>query len=173
MEIKEAIIKAKEMMEKRKEQLELQKEKWAKIKVEQQQKDIQLRESKKKLEKELLNKWREKADEFFKAQDNVEGIKFIEEKGGHFALERGDRYALYLCSDGSFKEQYWGMYMGNSNIQKVNSAGFGIEKIKRILRLNLKELVIEQILELGKPKRHQVDTITDKITSKVFNEIFG
>ncbi|MBI4980470.1 hypothetical protein HZC30_02835 [Candidatus Woesearchaeota archaeon] len=169
MKIQEAITKAKEMMEDRKKQLQLQKEKWAKIKLQQQQKDILLRESKKKLKKELLNKWHEKVDEFFNDKDNIMGIKFIEENSKYFALERGDRYALYLCSDGSFKEQGWGMYMGDNNIQKVNLDGLDIEKIERILRLNLKELVIEQILELGKPKPHQVN----KITQRVFNEIFG
>ena len=153
MEINEAITKAKEMMERKKEQLELQKAKWTKIKEEQQKRDILLSESKKKLKKELLNKWREKAEEFLKEEDNVEGIKFIGENGRFFALERGNRYALYLSSDGSFKEQHWGMYMGNNYIIKLSNDmydAFGLETLQIMVDVDFKALVIQQILRYKK-----------------------
>lgn len=59
--------------------------------------------------------------------------------------------------------------MGDKNIQRVGIGSLAIETVERILQLNLKELVIEQILELGKPKQHK----PDKITQDTFNEVFG
>lgn len=127
------------------------------------------RRGKRGLKKELLKECCEKINEFLKTNDNVEGIRFLEENGGHFTLKREWRSALYLCSDGSFKEQGWGMYMGDHNIQKRKINWLDVDDLKQILRLSLKELLIEQILELRKPKSHKID----KLTQDTLNEIFG
>lgn len=161
MEIKGAITQAKEMMESRKKQLQIQKEKWAKIKHQQVNKEVLFRESK----KELLYRLQEKANELLKDKENVEGVKFIEEKGGFFTLDKGFKYAIYFYSDGSFKEQWWGMYMRDKNIQKVDIYCYDIETIWRILTLDFKELLIKQILEIGKNQKVKPEDS--------FKEMFG
>ena len=161
MEINEAIIKAREILEHRKKQLQIQREKWTKIKHQQVNKEVLLRESK----KELFHRLREKANELLKDKKNVVGIKFIEENGSFFTLDHGFKYAIYLCSDGSFKDQSWGMYIGDKNIHKLDIYCYDIETIRRVLTLDFKELLIKQILEIGKNKKVKPEDS--------FKEMFG
>jgi len=96
--------------------------------------------------KELLQKLQDKARKFLKDKNIREGIQFIEERSNFFTLDRDYKYAIYLSQNGSLKEQHWGMYMGNENIQKFDIHGHGCDTIYRILSLDLKEELIQQIL---------------------------
>ncbi len=147
MEIQAAITTAKEMMEMGKKHLQIQVEKSGEIKAERYN---PLPDSK----GESFKKMREKANEFIKDKENVEGIKFLEENGEHFTLERRWKHAFYLCSNGSFKQQRWGMYMGNKDyITSAKSYDFSKDETEMISSLNFKGLLVKQILEIGKNKR--------------------
>ena len=145
MEIKEAITKAKELNEERKKNLQVQVENLAKIDS----------------EREEFKNGCEKKNKFLKDKDNVEGIKFLEENGAHFTLNHGRKDAIYLCSDGSFKLQRWGMYMGNDNIVGIKYSSVH----ETVSKLDLKELLVKQILTIGENRRVKPEDS--------FKEMFG
>ena len=145
MEIKEAITKAKELTEERKKILQVQVENWAKIDS----------------EREELKNGCEKKNKFLQDKENVEGIKFLEENGAHFTLNHGRKDAIYLCSDGSFKLQRWGMYMGNDNIVNIKYSSIH----ETVSKLDLKNLLVEQILTIGENRRVKPENS--------FKEMFG
>ena len=109
----------------------------------------------------MLRKRKEKKGEFLKDKENVEGIKFIEEMGGHFTLEQGLKYAIYLCSDGSFKQHRWGMYMGNNNIVNIKYGSIH----ETVSKLDLKNLLVKQILNISENRKVKPED--------AFREMFG
>ena len=145
MEIKEAITKAKELTEERKKILQVQVENWAKIDS----------------EREELKNGCEKKNKFLQDKENVEGIKFLEENGAHFTLNHGRKDAIYLCSNGKFQLQRWGMYMGNDNIVGIKYSSVH----ETVSKLDLKNLLVEQILTIGENRRVKPENS--------FKEMFG
>ena len=145
MEIKEAITKAKELTEERKKILQVQVENWAKIDS----------------EREELKNGCEKKNKFLQDKENVEGIKFLEENGAQFTLNHGRKDAIYLCSNGKFQLQRWGMYMGNDNIVNIKYSSIH----ETVSKLDLKNLLVEQILTIGENRRVKPENS--------FKEMFG
>lgn len=148
MNISEAIVMSQEQIRKNGESLREQRKKWAQIKWKQVNKEARTKEEK----KELLKKWREKAAESIKDKELMEGLRYLEQNGAKFTLSRGLKWVLYFCSDSSYKIQFWGWYMGNNNIHKVNNGlieFLDVETIQRVLRMGFKEQLIEQILALN------------------------
>lgn len=146
MEIHEAITKAKEIMKERKKKLKIPVEKLEELKAKQYN---PLPDSK----GELYHKLREKVNKFIKDRGNVDGIKFLEENGTYFVIERRWKHAFYLCSNGSIKQQRWGTYMGDNHIVSAKISDFSNDSLEMILSLNFKELLVKQILEIGKNRK--------------------
>ena len=139
------------------------------IKIAQEQKEIfekvkplNWEEFIKPTQKELVQKLREKIRHLFKDNSVKDGIEFIEKRNDFFTLDRGRKYAIYLSQNGSLKEQHWGMYMGNENIQKFDIHGYDHDTIYRILSLDFKKELIQQILKCKNKQDLFVEMFGDK-----------
>ena len=145
MSITEAILKvkpkiqARKLAERKKKRLEAQKQK--------QQDEEEYQESKRMLS--LLRKKWLPLKKAIKDKELMKGIKFLESQDKHFRLVGGNRWAVYLGSDGRFRMQRWGMYMGTSFIKPLtlDNIYFIDEKdIEKVVKMDLKKEVEKQVL---------------------------
>ena len=126
--------------------------------------DENLRERKEELasrmrDNELLKlvgtTWFPFKEKLLKDADIMEGIKFLEREKEYFRLCSGRNWAVYFCSDGKFKLQRWGMYLGDGYIKPLtidNIHFLDAKDIETVAKMDFKNEIKKQILKLGTRK---------------------
>ncbi len=149
MNIRDAIVITKETMARNKKQVLIGPDNLTKIKQFRADKKEALKEQKQKILQQLYEKGRKTDKEL------LEGIRFIESQGEYFRVHDGGSDALYLCSDGTFKVQYWGNYLGDNYIKKLKREEqyYGFDVLLEVLNSDFKALAVEQILKIRKHKK--------------------
>ena len=110
--------------------------------------------------KQVKNRWFSKKEELMKDYELIEGIKFLESEEKHFQICDGHHWAVYFCSDGKFKMQRWGMYMGSDYIRPITLDNIDFideKKIKKVVKMDFKKELKKQLLQLGCKKRLMVE----------------
>jgi len=157
MEINDAIQKVKPKIEESKLTAKKKKEDEARKEREEEK---ELHQQNTRQLRGVKNKWFSKREELVKDTELMTGIKFLESNGEYFHLCSGNHWAVYFCSDGKFKMQRWGMYMGNEFIRPITLENiYFIEQkdIEKVANLDFKEELKKQILQLGTKKYDDED----------------